>query len=121
MNRRSSAADADGSDEHGAQAGGTAAGRSRPKGAEQTPLPRAQSGARPSGRATGQATGRKADGRDGAAGAILAACAPLWRFFSAVGDISCHPHARTPQNGEKSLDLGLVLCALIVLYLFGGV
>ena len=114
LNRRSSAADADGSDEHGAQTGGTAAGRG-------TLPPSAQSSARPSGRATGQATGRKADGRDGAAGAILAACSPLWRFFSAVGDISCPSHLRTPQNGEKSLDLGLVLCALIVLYLFGGV
>ena len=114
LNRASSATGADGSDEHGAQAGGTAAGPG-------TLPPRAQSSTRPSGRATGQATGRTADGRDGAAGAILAACSPLWRFFSAVGDISCHPHARTPQNGEKSLDLGLVLCALIVLYLFGGV
>lgn len=52
----------------GRRPGGTAAGRGEPKGAAQTPLPRAQRGARPSGRATGQATGRKADGRDGAAG-----------------------------------------------------
>ena len=119
--RISSASDADGSDEHGAQAGGAAAERGEPKGAEQTPLPRAQRGARPSGRATGQATGRKADGRDGAAGAVLAACAPLWRFFRSLVISLATPHVRTPQNGEKSLDLGLVLCALIVLYLFGGV
>ena len=84
LSRRSSAADADGSDEHGAQNGGTAAGRSCPKGAEQTPLPRAQRGARPSGRATGQATGRKADGRDGAAGEFGRLCASV-AVFSAGG------------------------------------
>lgn len=84
LSRRSSAADADGSDEHGAQAGGTAAGRSCPKGAAQTPLPRAQRGARPSGRATGQATGRKADGRDGAAGESGRLCASV-AVFSAGG------------------------------------
>lgn len=61
--RISSAADADGRDEHGAQAGGTAAGRG-------TLSPSAQSSARPSGRATEQAAGRKADGRDGAAGEV---------------------------------------------------
>lgn len=84
LSRRSSAADADGSDEHGAQAGDTAAGRSCPKGAEQTPLPRAQRGARPSGRATGQATGRTADGRDGAAGESGRLCASV-AVFSAGG------------------------------------
>ena len=84
LSRRSSASDADGSDEHGAQAGGTTAGRGEPKGAEQTPLPRAQRGARPSGRATGQATGRKADGRDGAAGEFGRLCASV-AFFSAGG------------------------------------
>lgn len=85
LSRRSSAADADGSDEHGAQAGGTAAGCSCPKGAEQTPLPRAQSGARPSGRATGQATGRKADGRGGAAGESGRLCASVAVFFAGGG------------------------------------
>ncbi len=84
LSRRSSAADADGSDEHGAQTGGTAAGRGEPKGAPQTPLPRAQRGARPSGRATGQATGRKADGRDGAAGEFGRLCASV-AVFSAGG------------------------------------
>lgn len=84
LSRASSAADADGSDEHGAQAGGTAAGRGEPKGAPQTPLPRAQRGARPSGRATGQATGRKADGRDGAAGESGRLCASV-AVFSAGG------------------------------------
>lgn len=84
LSRRSSAADADGSDEHGAQNGGTAAGRGEPKGAAQTPLPRAQRGARPSGRATGQATGRKADGRDGAAGESGRLCASV-AVFSAGG------------------------------------
>ena len=84
LSRRSSAADADGSDEHGAQNGGTAAGRGEPKGAAQTPLPRAQRGARPSGRATGQATGRKADGRDGAAGEFGRLCASV-AVFSAGG------------------------------------
>ena len=84
LSRISSAADADGSDEHGAQNGGTTAGRG-------TLSPSAQSSARPSGRATGQATGRKADGRGGAAGAILAACAPLWRFFSLVVGSSAFP------------------------------
>lgn len=84
LSRRSSASDADGSDEHGAQAGGTTAGRGEPKGAEQTPLPRAQRGARPSGRATGQATGRKADGRDGAAGEFGRLCASV-AVFSAGG------------------------------------
>lgn len=85
LSHRSSAADADGSDEHGAQAGGTAAGRSCPKGAAQTPLPRAQSGARPSGRATGQATGRKADGRDGAAGESGRLCASVAVFTAGGG------------------------------------
>lgn len=85
--RISSAADADGSDEHGAQAGGTAAGRGEPKGAPQTPLPRAQRGARPSGRATGQATGRTADGRDGAAGGDSGRLCASVAVFSAVGDI----------------------------------
>lgn len=84
LSRRSSASDADGSDEHGAQAGGTTAGRSCPKGAEQTPLPRAQSGARPSGRANGQAAERKADGRDGAAGESGRLCASM-AVFSAGG------------------------------------
>ena len=84
LSRISSAADADGSDEHGAQNGGTAAGRGEPKGAAQTPLPRAQRGARPSGRATGQATGRKADGRDGAAGEFGRLCASV-AVFSAGG------------------------------------
>lgn len=77
LSRISSAADADGSDEHGAQAGGTAAGHG-------TLPPRAQSGARPSGRATGQATGRKADGRDGAAGESGRLCASV-AVFSAGG------------------------------------
>ncbi len=85
LSRRSSAADADGSDEHGAQNGGTAAGRGEPKGAAQTPLPRAQRGARPSGRATGQATGRKADGRDGAAGEFGRLCASVAVFFAGGG------------------------------------
>lgn len=85
LSRRSSAADADGSDEHGAQNGGTAAGRGEPKGAKQTPLPRAQRGARPSGRATGQATGRKADGRDGAAGESGRLCASVAVFFAGGG------------------------------------
>ena len=76
--RISSAADANGSDEHGAQAGGTAAGRG-------TLPPRAQSGARPSGRATGQATGRKADGRDGAAGESGRLCASVAVFFAGGG------------------------------------
>ena len=84
LSRRSSATGADGSDEHGAQNGGTAAGRGEPKGAAQTPLPRAQRGARPSGRATGQATGRKADGRDGAAGEFGRLCASV-AVFSAGG------------------------------------
>ena len=101
LSRISSASDADGSDEHGAQNGGTAAGRGEPKGAAQTPLPRAQRGARPSGRATGQATGRKADGRDGAAGAILAACAPLWRFFPLVVDSSAFPAQKTQERAKK--------------------
>lgn len=101
LNRASSATGADGSDEHGAQNGGTAAGRGEPKGAAQTPLPRAQRGARPSGRATGQATGRKADGRDGAAGAILAACAPLWRFFPLVVDSSAFPAQKTQERAKK--------------------
>ena len=48
------------------------------------PLPRAQRGARPSGRATGQATGRKADGRDGAAGESGRLCASV-TVFSAGG------------------------------------
>ena len=87
LSRISSAADADGSDEHGAQTGDTAAGRGEPKGAEQTPLPRAQRGARPSGRATGQAAGRKADGRGGAAGESGRLCASV-AVFSAMGDIS---------------------------------
>lgn len=99
--RISSAADADGSDEHGAQNGGTAAGRGEPKGAKQTPLPRAQRGARPSGRATGQATGRKADGRDGAAGAILAACAPLWRFFPLVVGSGAYFVEKTLERAKK--------------------
>ena len=115
MSRRSSAADADGSDEHGAQAGGTTAGCSCPKGAEQTPLPRAQSGARPSGRATGQATGRKADGRDGAAGAILAACAPLWRFFPLVVG-SCASFAEKTLERAKKRKIGLVFVYVIVIY-----
>ena len=101
MSRRSSASDADGSDEHGAQAGGTTAGCSCPKGAEQTPLPRAQSGARPSGRATGQATGRKADGRDGAAGAVLAVCAPLWRFFPLVVGSGAYFVEKTLEMAKK--------------------
>ena len=101
LSRISSAADADGSDEHGAQNGGTAAGRSCPKGAAQTPLPRAQRGARPSGRATGQATGRKADGRDGAAGAILAACAPLWRFFPLVVGSGAYYVEKTLERANK--------------------
>ena len=101
LSRRSSAADADGSDEHGAQAGGTTAGRGEPKGAAQTLLPRAQRGARPSGRATGQATGRKADGRDGAAGAILAACAPLWRFFSLVVGSGAYFVEKTLERAKK--------------------
>ena len=101
LSRRSSAADADGSDEHGAQNGGTAAGRGEPKGAPQTPLPRAQRGARPSGRATGQATGRKADGRDGAAGAILAACAPLWRFFPLVVGSGAYFVEKTLERAKK--------------------
>ena len=109
LSRRSSAADADGSDEHGAQAGGTAAGRSCPKGAEQTPLPRAQRGARPSGRATGQATGRKADGRDGAAGAILAACAPLWRFFPLAVGSGASFAEKTPRKA-KNAKKGLKMC-----------
>ena len=83
------------------------------------PAPRAAQG-RADGQ-PGKPPGAKRTGATAQRGAILAACAPLWRFFSAVGDIQCHPHVRTPQNGEKSLDLGLVLCALIVLYLFGGV
>ena len=109
MSRRSSAADADGSDEHGAQAGGTAAGRSRPKGAEETPLPRAQSGARPSGRATGQATGRKADGRDGAAGEFGRLCASVAVFSAGGGEfcLFCHKNAR---KGEKTQKRGLKLC-----------
>ena len=77
LSRASSAADADGSDEHGAQTGGTAAGCG-------TLPPRAQSGARPSGRATGQAAERKADGRDGAAGESGRLCASV-AVFSAGG------------------------------------
>ena len=100
LSRRSSAADADGSDEHGARTGGTAAGCSRPKGAEQTPLPRAQSGASPSGRATGQAAGRKADGRDGAAGGSGRLCASV-AVFSAVGDISCQPSRSSASEWRK--------------------
>lgn len=92
--RISSAADADGSDEHGAQAGGTAAGRG-------TLSPSAQSSARPSGRATGQATGRKADGRDGAAGAVLAVCAPLWWFFLHVVGSSAFPVQKTQERAKK--------------------
>ena len=78
LSRASSAADADGSDEHGAQAGGTAAGHG-------TLPPRAQSGARPSGRATGQAAGRKADGRDGAAGESGRLCASVAVFPAGGG------------------------------------
>ena len=64
LSRECSAADADGrKPAHGAQAGGTAAGSSGPKGAEQTPLPRAQRGAKPSGRAGGPAAER-GDGRE---------------------------------------------------------
>lgn len=99
--RISSAADADGSDEHGAQAGGTTAGRSCPKGAEQTPLPRAQSGAGPSGRATGQAAGRKADGRDGAAGGDSGRLCASVAVFSAVGDISCQPSRSSASEWRK--------------------
>lgn len=106
LSRRSSAADADGSDEHGAQNGGTAAGRGEPKGAEQTPLPRAQSGARPSGRATGQATGRKADGRDGAAGEFGRLCASV-AVFSACGGQFCLSSAKNARKGEKTQILGL--------------
>lgn len=100
LSRRSSASDADGSDEHGAQAGGTAAGRG-------TLSPSAQSSARPSGRATGQATGRKADGRDGAAGAVLAVCAPLWWFFLHVVGKFCLSSAKNARKGEKTRILGL--------------
>ena len=53
--------------------------------------------------------------------AVLAVCAPLWRFFRPLVISHANPHVQAPQNGANSLDLGLVLCALIVLYLFGGV
>ena len=117
LSRRSSAADADGSDEHGAQTGGTAAGCSRPKGAEQTPLPRAQSGARPSGRATGQATGRKADGRDGAAGESGRLCASV-AVFSAGGGEFCLFCRKSARKGEKTQKRGLSCveqCDILVL------
>lgn len=115
--RISSAADADGSDEHGAQAGGTAAGRGEPKGAPQTPLPRAQRGARPSGRATGQATGRKADGRDGAAGESGRLCASV-AVFSAGGGEFCLSSAKNARKGEKTQKRGLLCveqCDILVL------
>ena len=69
----------------------------------------------------GKPPGAQRTGATAQRGAILAACAPLWRFFRSLVISHASPHVRTPQNGEKSLDLGLVLCALIVLYLFGGV
>lgn len=79
--RISSAADADGSDEHGAQAGGTTAGRSCPKGAEQTPLPRAQSGARPSGRASRRAQSGRARRRSGRIWPPVRLCGGFFRWW----------------------------------------
>lgn len=103
LSRRSSAADADGSDEHGAQAGGTAAGRG-------TLSPSAQSSARPSGRATGQATGRKADGRGGAAGGRfwppVRLCGGFFRWWWIAVPIL--PQKR--QKGRKNAKKGLSLC-----------
>ncbi len=101
LSRRSSATGADGSDEHGAQAGGTTAGRGEPKGAAQTPLPRAQRGARPSGRATGQVTGRKADGRDGAAGGDSGRLCASVAVFPAGGGEFCLFCRKNARKGEK--------------------
>ena len=101
LSRRSSAADADGSDEHGAQAGGTTAGRGEPKGAAQTLLPRAQRGARPSGRATGQATGRTADGRDGAAGGDSGRLCASVRFFPLVVGSGAYFVEKTLERAKK--------------------
>ena len=52
---------------------------------------------------------RKADGRDGAAGAVLAVCAPLWRFFPLVVDSSAFPAQKTRERAKKRKK-GLAMC-----------
>lgn len=87
---------------HGRRHGGQGGRRRRRPGGTRTheqaaySLPSAQSV--PFGRISSAAD---ADGRDGAAGAILAACAPLWRVFSLVVGSSAFPAQKTQERSKK--------------------
>lgn len=105
------------------QTGATSTGRrpgARPPGAEHSRpalrVAQGQADAQPGKPPGAQRTGAAA--RRGRFWPPVRLCGGFFRLW-VISHAS--PHARTPQNGAKSLDLGLVLCALIVLYLFGGV
>lgn len=109
-----------GAEKAGAQTGGTATGRGEPKGAEQTSLPRAQRGARPSGRATGQAAGRWSGWKRRRAGDVLPSRGLLALFPAFFGlrwddwtfDTKKRPERR--KNAKKGLPC-VEQCDILVL------